>query len=113
LEGLEEWFKKYPDLVNEITTGEASPLHMCGMSKTAEQSTEIVIRYGGDIEFVDTYGFRPLHRMASNNLAVGAEALLKAGADPSARTMHGETPIQIAQASRAYNVIKVLQRFIR
>lgn len=31
---------------------------------------------------MDTYGYRPLHRMASNNLAIGAKALLDAGADP-------------------------------
>lgn len=36
-------------------------------------------------EAVDTYGYRPLHRMASNNLAIGAEALLRAGADPQVR----------------------------
>lgn len=34
---------------------------------------------------MDTYGYRPLHRMASNNLAVGAKALLDAGADPKVR----------------------------
>lgn len=36
---------------------------------------------------VDTYGYRPLHRMASNNLAVGAEALLAAGANPNPKAI--------------------------
>ena len=30
--------------------------------------------------------------MASNNLPVGAEALLNAGADPSGRVVHSHTP---------------------
>jgi ankyrin repeat protein len=65
---------------------------------------------------VDTYGYRPLHRMASNNLAVGAEALLKAGADPRARcgtSPLGETPLDVARHSNAVAVIEVLQRYLR
>ena len=37
--------------------------------------TEYLVSRGADIEAQDTYGYRPLHRMASNNLGVGAEAL--------------------------------------
>jgi ankyrin repeat protein len=67
---------KYPDLVNEISTGGATPLHMCGMSKENQKIAAYLITRGGDINAFDTYGFKPLHRMASNNLAIGAEALL-------------------------------------
>lgn len=72
----------HPDLVNEVTSGGATPLHMCGMSRRNQQMTALLIERGGDMEAVDAYGYRPLHRMASNNLAIGAAALIKAGADP-------------------------------
>lgn len=109
---LEAWFNKYPDLVNEVSTGGATPLHMCGMSRSGERATALIIKRGGNVNAVDTYGFQPLHRMASNNLAIGAEALLNAGANPLAKTTHGQTPLQIAQSSRASNVIQLLRRYI-
>jgi hypothetical protein len=101
-----------PELVREISTGGATPLHMCGMSQRAQQLTELLISRGGDIEAEDTYGYRPLHRMASNNLAVGARALLKAGAIPNHPTERGGrgTPMDVARAARALDVIAVLQQ---
>ena len=65
-------------LVNEITTGGARPLHMCGMGRDNQMSTEYVIQRGGDIEALDTYGMTPLHRMASNNLPIGVRAEVQA-----------------------------------
>ena len=107
------WFQKYPDLVNEITTGGATPLHMAGMSKRCERVTSMLIELGGDINAIDTYGFKPIHRMASNNLAIGMEALLKAGADPLSNTLSGETPMQIARSSRALDCMSVLIRYLK
>merc|ERR1712216_1104687 len=95
-------------LANEISTGGARPLHMCGMSARNQHVTEYLISRGADIEAQDTYGYRPLHRMASNDLAIGAEALLKAGADRDATTLHGETPLSIARASASHDVIPLL-----
>ncbi len=65
---------------------------------------------GANVEAVDTYGYRPLHRMASNNLAQGAEALLKAGADVNAETWAGQTPLSVAYQADAQDVIAVLKR---
>ena len=76
--------------------------------------TATLIEFGGDIEAVDSYGYRPLHRMASNDLAVGAEALLKAGAQwdaLSGKPYSGETPMGTALQSGAYQVVKVLQKY--
>merc|ERR1712183_877968 len=73
--------QKDPTAINEISTGGATPLHMCGMGRDNQMATGFLIKLGGNIEAVDTYGYTPLHRMASNNLAIGAEALLAAGAN--------------------------------
>ena len=115
---LEALLDKYPDLVNGISTGGAQPLHMCGMSRGKQQATAILIARGADIEALDTYGFTPLHRMASNNLPIGARALLAAGADPAGGAGPGssrrpgavrQTPLDVARSSGAADVVKALQ----
>eukprot|EP00486_Rosalina_sp_Unknown_P002719 CAMPEP_0201574634 /NCGR_PEP_ID=MMETSP0190_2-20130828/19252_1 /ASSEMBLY_ACC=CAM_ASM_000263 /TAXON_ID=37353 /ORGANISM="Rosalina sp." /LENGTH=193 /DNA_ID=CAMNT_0048003151 /DNA_START=68 /DNA_END=649 /DNA_ORIENTATION=- len=111
---VETLLKQDKDLVDEIMTGGARPLHTCGMSKKGQLVTQLIIDYGGDINAMDTYGYTPLHRMASNNLPIGAEALLKAGAkwdQKSGKPYSGETPMNIALQSSAYDVIKVLQKY--
>ena len=86
---------------------------MAGMSKRGELATALLIEYGADINAIDTYGFKPIHRFASNNLAIGLEALLSAGADFQSKTIRGETPLQIARSSRAQDVTRVLQRCMK
>merc|ERR1712086_401701 len=93
---LAELLEKYPDLVNDISTGGAQPLHNCGMSQRAQMSTAFLITKGADIEALDTYGYTALHRMASNNLAIGAKALLDAGADPAFRGGVGDSAMQVS-----------------
>ena len=68
----------FPDLVNEVTTGGARPLHLCGMSQRGQYSTQTLIDAGADLHVLDTYNYNALHRMASNNLDVGATALVNA-----------------------------------
>jgi ankyrin repeat protein len=46
--------------------------------------------------------------MASNGLAIGAEALIKAGADVNKPTDRGETPLWIANFSSARDVADLL-----
>ena len=103
--------EKYPDLVNEISTGGATPLHMCGMGRDNQKSTAYIIKMGGNIEAIDTYKYTPLHRMASNNLAIGARALLEAGADLHIRTDRGETAMSIAREAGAMDVLKVFKDY--
>ncbi|CAE8607093.1 unnamed protein product, partial [Polarella glacialis] len=64
------------------------------------------------VEQLDTYGMTPLHRMASNNLPVGARALLEAGADPNYQGEARSTPMQVAKESRAREVMAVLQEYV-
>ena len=47
--------------------------------------------------------------MASNNLAAGAAALLAAGADAGARTWDGDTAMDVALASDATDVLRLLR----
>ena len=79
------------------------------MSNTNQLSTALLLERGADPEALDTYGYRPLHRMASNNLAIGARALLAAGADKSPRADGRETPLQIAVMSRAIDVVRLFK----
>ena len=67
-----------PAAAREISTGGATPLHVCGMSKHGERSTAILLEALGadaDVEATDTWGYTALQRHASNNLAVGARAV--------------------------------------
>ena len=63
---LRPLLKKYPDLVNDYTTGGAAPLHMCGMSRENQDAVAVLVEFGADIEALDTYGMTPLHRMVCN-----------------------------------------------
>jgi ankyrin repeat protein len=81
----------HPDLVNDVSTGGASPLHTCGMSRANQHATAFLISRGADVD-------------ASNNLAIAAEALLKRGADPDANG----PPRDVATQSEARDVLKAL-----
>ena len=80
--------------------------------RISQHVTSVLCDRGADVEAVDTYGYRPLHRMASNNLAVGAAALLEAGANPHAMTWGGETALEIAINSDARDVVEVLEKYL-
>ena len=100
----------FPELKDEISTGGARPLHMCGMSKQNELSTKVLIDAGADLHAKDTYGYTALHRMASNNLAIGGEALVKAGMDPNAKIEGADSAtIEIARRSRAIQFLMKMQ----
>ena len=107
---VKQVLEDFPELKEEISTGGARPLHMCGMSQKGQKSTQVLIDSGADIYAQDTYGYTPLHRMASNNLAIGGEALVRAGHDPNA-AMDGadSTPIEIAKRSRAIAFLMKMQ----
>ena len=104
--------EKYPDLVNDVTTGGAQPLHMCGMSRGKQHAARYLVERGADIEALDTYGMTPLQRMASNNLAAGARTLLEAGADVTNEGKCGRSPLRIARGSAANAVVEVLMPYL-
>lgn len=108
-ETLRQLLTKFPDLAVDVSTGGAQPLHMCGMSGRNQAAVGVLVEFGADIEAVDTYGYTPLHRMASNNLAEGARQLLAAGADPLGKGASGQTAFDVARSSAAKGVIDVLR----
>ena len=60
---------------------------------------------------LDTYNYNALHRMASNDLHIGGEALVKAGMDPNSKSPESDsTPIEIARRSRAINFLMSMQK---
>ena len=119
-EKVKEILDDFPELVNEISTGGATPLHVCGMSRRGQLSTEILINRGANIHALDTYGMNALHRMASNDLAIGGEVLVKAGLDPNYigfdesaednQDYSVRTPNQIARQSRSINFLMTMQK---
>ncbi|CAB9527290.1 Inherit from COG: Ankyrin Repeat [Seminavis robusta] len=51
--------KDFPELKEEISTGGARPLHMCGMSQKGQISTQVLIDAGADISSQYSYGYTP------------------------------------------------------
>jgi len=103
--------RDFPELKEEISTGGARPLHICGMSKQGQLSTQALIDAGADLNALDTYYYNALHRMASNDLQVGGAALVQAGLDPNFRPDGADsTPIEIARRSRAIKFLMAMQR---
>lgn len=106
---VEKLVVDFPELKDEVSTGGAHPLHMCGMSRPGQESTQILIDAGADIHARDTYGYTALHRMASNNLAIGGEALVKAGLNPKDSTGADASPLEIAKQSRATDFLQKMK----
>ena len=97
-------------MIGEVSTGGATPLHICGMSQRAQHSAAHLLAKGADADARDTYGYTPLHRMASNNLAEGARALIRGGADLHAEAgWMGQSALDVARSSQARDVESVLQ----
>jgi hypothetical protein len=113
-DSVKQLIESNPALVKDIATGGATPLHTCGMSQVGQLSTKLLIDHGADIEAVDTYGYTPLHRMASNNLEIGAQMLIDAGANierPTGMPYTGDTAWSIARMSNARKVMQVLMKY--
>lgn len=103
-----------PAAANEVMTGGARPLHMCGMSRRGELSAAVLVAAGAEVDVADTWGYTPLMRMASNNLGIGARSLLQAGADrlrPSGLEGVGQSARDLALRLRSFDVIREMQRW--
>ncbi len=105
-----------PELAFEISTGGATPLHVCAMSAVGQQSMARLVkaRNGAELDAQDTWGYTALQRCATNGLADGAKVLVEAGAShtrPSGLEGRGDSARQLALRLRAFGVIKVFQQY--
>ncbi|KAG8458557.1 hypothetical protein KFE25_003092 [Diacronema lutheri] len=101
-----------PSLADEVSTGGARPLHVCGMSPRAQEAAQLLVDAGADVEATDTWGYTPLQRAATNNLARSAAVLLRAGADParpSGLERRGDSARKLARRLRSFAVLKAIQ----
>ena len=104
-----------PELAFEVTTGGATPLHVCAMSASGARSMALLVdaRGDADIDATDTWGYTALQRCATNNLADGARALLAAGAcrlRPSGLEGTGDSARDMALRFRAFGVLRECQQ---
>eukprot|EP00956_Cyclotella_meneghiniana_P007968 scaffold10584_cov23-Cyclotella_meneghiniana.AAC.3 len=106
-----ELLNDYPQLIEEASTGGATPLHVCGMSERGQHCTQTLVDAGADIHALDSYDYNALHRMASNDLEIGARVLVEAGVDPNGKVEGADsTPIEIARRQRAIKFLMCMQR---
>ena len=110
-EKVSQLITDFPQLLEEISTGGAHPIHICGMSTQGQYCTQVLIDAGADIHALDSYDYNALHRMASNDLEVGAAMLVQAGLDPNSKVEGADsTPIEIAKRQRAIKFLMAMQR---
>ena len=72
-----------------MTTGRMAAIEPADTLATPKETSRLRLRRGAAIEPLDTYGMTPLHRMASNNLPIGARMLLEAGQGVPGSRVHG------------------------
>ena len=55
------------------------------MSAVGQYCTQTLVDAGANVHAIFSYNYNALHRMASNDLEIGAEVLVKAGVDPNSK----------------------------
>ena len=87
------------------------------MSRVGQTSASLLVAaravYDYNIDAVDAWGYTALQRSATNDLAVGAQALLVGGAShtrPSGLEQTGDSARMLARRLRSYAVLKVFQQ---
>jgi hypothetical protein len=90
---IREWLSTYPLEVNVASRYGLTPLMVAGAYPLGRHETfEWLLAHGADPNAADWFGATVLHYVCCCSWAKGVELLLKAGADPDARTVRGRLP---------------------
>jgi ankyrin repeat protein len=89
------------------TVSGATPLHSA-VDAGNKAITELLLRYGADINAKVRDGETPLHLAAGRGYTTIVETLIAAGADLSARGVHGQTPLHRAAQSGSDAIVNLL-----
>ncbi|XP_054270593.1 transient receptor potential channel pyrexia [Macrosteles quadrilineatus] len=82
--------------VNAVDADNITPLRAAvGKALLAYNTLETLLSWGADVNIRDKYGFSALHVAALNELSQCVDALIMKGADVSAKTKGGLTPLSI------------------
>ena len=88
---------RFPDLVNDVSTGGAQPLHNCGMSAANQEQAALLISRGGDVNLQDRDGWTALHFAADGGHEKVVELLANRDANLDAQAAtNGWTALHIA-----------------
>ena len=97
------------DVSAELPDSGDTPLHHACAGIPNPRVVQLLLAHGADLSAVDTrQRYTPLHNAAGRGIQDGEDAgphlermrlLLEGGADPSAKTMEGQTPLHIAAAT--------------
>ncbi|KAJ1459729.1 hypothetical protein M885DRAFT_510939 [Pelagophyceae sp. CCMP2097] len=114
-EALHALIANDPGAARNVATGGATPLHLTGMLRRAAPAAQILIEAGAEIDARDAWGYTPLQRCATNNCLDAAQALLAAGANPTAPSgleNAGDSAHALAKRLRSYDVIFAIDTFL-
>ena len=83
------------------------PLHNAAKNN-AQETVNILLNHGVDVNAKNKYDATPLHYAARENAHETVEALLNKGADVNAKNVYGDTPLHDAAWNNAREVVEVL-----
>ena len=86
-------------------------LYWC-VSYSPRKVTELLIKYGADLNACGYYYKTALHLCAERGLTKMAETLLEAGADPEVEDLEGCTPLMLALFRENIKMVEVLAKHI-
>jgi ankyrin repeat protein len=103
-ETVETMLQDYPELINEIGSGGATPLHFA----CSNRMVDYLISKGAGIDARAFNGDTPLHSAVLRGNTEVVEALLQGGAPVSATSTSGQTPLHYAAQKGSCETVNLL-----